>query len=54
VTGVVAGVLIITSSFLDAQLCAEPESRHCGARFRVHAEPVIGPRIARTRWRAPE
>jgi hypothetical protein len=23
-------------------------------RFRVHAEPVIGPRLARTRWRAPE
>src|SRR5712675_2439201 len=24
------------------------------SRFRVRAEPVIGPRSARTRWRAPE
>jgi|GEM_PF-2766085 len=25
-----------------------------GYGFRVRAEPVIGPRFARTRWRAPE
>jgi len=30
-----------------------PETRHASG-FRARAEPVIGPRFARTRWRAPE
>jgi hypothetical protein len=39
-----------------ALLRADPESRSLRnvTGFRVRAEPVIGPRFARTRWRAPE
>jgi hypothetical protein len=29
-------------------------TKHRGYGFRARAEPVIGPRFARTRWRAPE
>jgi len=37
---------------------ANPESSYidflCISGFRITAEPVIGPRFARTRWRRPE
>src|SRR6266403_1099098 len=36
-------------SFRDAPLGANPESRDSG----FDAEPVIGPRFARTRWHRP-
>src|SRR6266576_6930941 len=40
---------IYSSSFRDGAPAPDPESRDSG----LDAEPVIGPRVARTRWHRP-